>query len=169
MPKILKQDHQVIVTLEDDGLVKKVVFGLNSSRLRKDISPEEMVDREIHALESLSSVKGIQKFVKRDSPNSFYSEYIPGKSLFDEKQKLDKDYFDELANIVGECNNRGVYRIGQNRRDFLIMEDGKPAIIDFGNVLFETDTLVMVPGVVEGIKLWSYLRRVDLRMRYASH
>ena len=162
--RILKQDSGVLVTLEN-GLVKKTVRGFNHSGLRY-YNPEEMVNREIKALQTVRGIKGIQKFIKRTSEDTFYSEYMPGPCLYYLKDKLNDSFFDALTKNTNECNKRGVYRIGQHRRDFLILPDGKPGIIDFGNVLFEDDPMADIPFLNQVAVCYSYLRIQSLRRRY---
>lgn len=164
MRRILKHDQDVLVTLED-GLVKKEVYKVKISGLQK-VSAEKAVDKEIRALKILEGVDGIQRFVQRESGNIFYSEYVEGESLFDLKGKLPRAYFGELTEIAEECQRRGVYRFGQNRKDFLVTPDLKPVIIDFGNVLFVDDPIAKVPGIVTLAIKYNYLRLYDLQRRY---
>ena len=74
---ILRENKGVLVTLEGE-LVRKTVRGLNRSRGSKKVGPKEMVDREIRALHLLEDIPGIQRFVRRESDYTFYTEYIPG-------------------------------------------------------------------------------------------
>jgi predicted Ser/Thr protein kinase len=168
MKKVLKYDDESFVSLENDGLVKKTVYKvkpLNGFSLFP--SAKFSVDREIRALEMLKDVEGIQKFVKRDSNTIFYSEFIDGVSLPD-CGSVPHSYFDELEKIVYKCVDRGVFRIGQNKSDFLVTKDERPVIVDFGNVLFENDNLAKIPGVVGLACSYNVLRVSDLRKRYAG-
>lgn len=163
---ILKEDEGVLVTLHE-GIVKKKVFGLNSSGLRrKRVSPKEMIDREIRALGMLEGVRGIQRFIKREGDDTFYTKYIPGKSLRYFNRHLDNSYFEMLEEIVRECHERGVYRIGQNRVDFIVSSNEKPAIVDFGNIIFRDDPVAKFPGVLYLAEKYTLLRVADLKKRY---
>jgi hypothetical protein len=73
-----------------------------------------------------------------------------------------KDYFDELKGMIKECQDRGVYRLGQNRRDFIISPEGHPRIIDFGNIIFSEDSIA-VAGLLFLAKTYSLLRIADLQ------
>lgn len=169
MPQeILMRNNGVLVTL-DGNLVRKTVYGLNSSGGRSMVPPKEMVDREIKALKLLEGIQGIQKFVKRESDDTFYTEYIPGTSLLEfPKKSLNKDYFDELSTIINEYQRKGVYRLSQSRRDFLINPKRNPAIVDFGNVLFNDDSISRIPGVVFLAKMYNSIRLKDLRKQYIN-
>ncbi|MFH0869880.1 MAG: hypothetical protein V1866_02385 [archaeon] len=161
MSRILKKDEGVLVTLED-GLVRKTVIGRNHSGFRNSVSPEEMVDREIRALQMLRGVEGIQRFVRRESADTFYSEHMEGDSLFSYRGNLGRPYFDELTSIISQCQENNVYRIGQNMKDFLIMPSRKPGIVDFGNILFSDDSYIF-SGMMAISKIYSSLRLWDLR------
>ena len=125
-----------------------------------------MVEREIRALEMLKDLDGIQKFYSRDSQTSFYSQYIPGDNLRTAALKLSEDYFNSLAKLIMECEHRGVYRVGVNRNDFLVTREFKPAIVDFGNVVFTDDVVAEVPLVMRAIHLYNVLRVHDIRNDY---
>ena len=169
MPQIiLRQDKGILVTLEEDGLVKKVVSGSNISGLRR-VKPKGIVDREIRTLQLLKDVLNVQRFVKRETETVFYTEYIPGDSLLKfPKYSLDNQYFGDLMNITKQCQNKGIYRLGQNRRDFLIDSEGNPAIIDFGNILFDDDPIAKIPGLIFLARLYINLRIRDIQRRYVS-
>ncbi len=162
---ILKTNEKSLVTLEENGLVKKTVLQPRHSGFRT-ISAEKMVDREIKALQLLEDVQDIQKFVSRDSPTSFYSKYIDAKCLLDEGVVVDRDYFCKLENMIYECQKRGVYLLGSNRRDHLILSNGNPSIIDFGNILFREDSLAAI--VIPFVKAYTSIRIADLRKRHSN-
>lgn len=165
---ILRESRGVLVTLEEGGLVRKTVRGLNKSKGSKVIPPKEMVDREIQALRLLEGVQGIQRFVKRESDNTFYTVYVPGGSLLESSKNLSQEYFDKLSGIVKDYQSKGVYRLSQSRRDFLINNQGNPVVIDFGNVLFKDDPIARIPGLVFLAKMYSLFRIRDLRKKYVS-
>jgi hypothetical protein len=168
MKKVFQYDSGSLVTLEDSGLVKKIVYNvkpLNGFSLFP--SAKFSVDREIRALEALKDMEGIQRFVKRDSNTSFYSEFVDGVSLPD-CGSVPNSYFDELEKIVHKCHDRGVFRIGQSKSDFLVSNYEKPVIVDFGNVLFEDDKICWVPGIVGLACAYNIVRVSDLRKRYSA-
>lgn len=163
---ILRKNRDVLVTLDENGLVRKVVSGLNHSGVKR-INAKEMVDREVRALQLLEDISGVQRFVKRESDDTFYTEYMPGKSLLKSpKNSLSSQYFNELIGIIRQCQNRGVYRLGLNRRDFIIGKEGNPGIIDFGNIIFYDDPAAKIPGVIFLAKLYNNLRIMDLKRKY---
>lgn len=165
MTRLLKDDGEVSVVLERN-LVRKTVRGYNSSRFCEKVSPEEMVDREVKALNLLEGIDGVQKLVERVSPDTIITEYIPGASLKEWKGPLTHEYFDKLAYITKACHEMGVYRIGDRQRDFLIRPDMSPAIIDFGNVLFKDDCMGDVRSMVNAVKINNFLRIKQLRKRF---
>ena len=165
MSRILKQNDEVLVTLEYGGLVKKVVYKVC---LPWKVSVEETVSREVKALKALKDVPNVPAFVRRENGNSFYSKYIEGEPLSRFHGHLSSKYFDELMEIVRQCQEKGVYRLGQNRLDFLVKPDLGPAIIDFGNVLFEDDYFFISRAAIALVKAYSSLRVGDLQRRYAT-
>jgi hypothetical protein len=164
---IVLKKKDVLVSLEN-GVVRKEVLAPQKSRYFL-LSPEEMVNREIRALTFLEDVEGVQRFLRRDGENVFYSQYIPGKALSDSEPPIQREYFEQLYEIVKKCQERGVYRIGQSRRDFFLTPSGAPAIVDFGNVLFWDDVLAKVPGFVWGIKKYNELRVKALCEEFQNH
>ena len=162
---ILKDDEGALVVRYSTDLVKKTVRGMNSVGLTKK-TPKEIVEREINALKLLSGVPGIQRFVRQESEDTIYTEFVEGVSLFQFKGKVGKEYFDELEIILEECYKNGVYRIGQNRTDYLITKENKQIVIDFGNAFFDTDLASSIPGVIGAIKGYTSLRLFDLKRRY---
>ncbi len=168
MSVILKDDKGALVVREGN-LVKKIVRGKNYSGGRRGVLPEEMVDREVRALKMLSDVCGIQRFVKRISLDSFYTEYVCSNSLKNCFYKLSTKYFDGLSSIMNQCYEKGVLKLDLGRSDFLVSGNGDPIIIDFGNVLFLNDFVSSLPIVVGAVKLRNQVRIWDLKKRYASH
>ena len=164
----MKEDRSVVVTLYE-GIVKKTVRGFGRSRLSWIVSPEEMVDREIRALEMLEGVYNVQRFVKREDDDTFYTRHVPGTSLKNFKRSLDREYFERLEEIVIKCQEKGVYRIGQNRDDFIVGPNETPRVIDFGNIIFADDKITKFPGVLNLARKYSDLRLADLRRRYVSN
>ncbi len=159
---VLKEDEGVRVVRTGDLVVKKV-FGKNEGfcRLLK-YNPEEIVSREIKALKLLEGLEGIQRFSCSLEKNKMVTRYVQGKHLGKyEKEELPFGYFKALEGLVMQCNSRGVYRVG-SKQDFLITPEGKPAIIDFGSVLFDDDSLLKIPGVKRIVKhrVMSKLKRM---------
>jgi len=165
MTRLLKDDGEVSVVLEGN-LVRKTVRGYNSSRFCDKVSPEEMVDREVKALGLLEGIDGVQKLIERISPDTIITEYVPGTSLREWNGPLTHEYFDRLTYMTKMFHERGVYRIGDRQRDFLIRPDMSPAIIDFGNVLFKDDCMGYVNSMITSIKINNFLRIKQLRKRF---
>ena len=162
---ILKADDGVLVT-RNGNLVRKIVRGKNSSGLKFGVGPTEMVNRELEALKRLSDVEGIQRATRRESRDTFYSQFIEGHSLRGFRDQLPRSYFDKLEEMEMACFDRGVYRLGKNRSDFLISSSEEPAIIDFGNVILSGDPIARIPGVLGLAKAYCNIRISDLRSRY---
>ena len=137
--RVLNNDDGSFVALGSDGLVLKVVLSCNSSGLMPNNSPEMLVDRETMALMMLSGLQGVQEFVERVSPTSFKSAYIDGVTLKEHGPGLPSHYFDEVLSIISSCEDKGVYRLGLNRHNFMVTPELRPVLLDFGNVLFKND------------------------------
>lgn len=153
---LLKQDDGVRATLIGD-IVRKKVIGMNKSGLfGKRYDPKTMVDREVKALQLLEGVQGVQQLVRRTGEETFESRYVEGTPLRNQEMKsLPKEYFRQLRGIMEECISRGVYKIGLNRLDFLVTPNKSPAVIDFGQILFEDDPSARImPGATSLARLY---------------
>ena len=165
---ILSQDSKSLVTIDSSGLVLKIVLGHNRSGLKFNLSPEEMVDREIKALELLSDVDSVKKFVRRDSSTSFTSHYMPGNTLRRHGAPLTNEYFDELSGLVDECMARGVYRVDTTPSNIIVTPQLRPAIVDFGDAMLKDDKAARIPGILHLESLYGHRVVESLRKKYAA-
>lgn len=167
---ILHKDKDVLVTLEEDGLVKKIVMRPVASGLRKSVPPAEMVDREIRALKIAKEVPNVQRFVKRGvSSDTFYSQYIPGVHLSEYPEPLPSKFFDCIESSLKACRIRGVYRLDRffnAERDIIVQPDLTPGIIDFGNVLFPSDPRARIPYINPILEGYNFIQIRNLRNKY---
>ena len=163
---ILSSDDCSIVTLEDTGLVRKLVLKEKSSGLRSHVPPEELVAREVRALKLLNDVEGVVRLVERDSPASFFSRYEIGEQLKNHRGPLPQDYFDELREILRTCHGRGVYRLNRSREDILVTPAQRPVLVDFGNILFDNDSVARIPTLARLAEAHNLLRTGQLRKMY---
>lgn len=163
----MREDAGVLVVREGD-LVKKTVRGYNHSGFCFSVPAQKMVDREIRALQLLSNVEGVPRFVRRTTGDTFFITYLEGTPLCAWNRRLGESYFYRMGLIAHGCEEKGVFRLGQNRRDFLVGPNEQPIILDFGNVLFSDDIQAKIPGLVLASRAYSTIRIMDLRRRYAS-
>ncbi|MEK6822263.1 MAG: hypothetical protein AABY13_00415 [Nanoarchaeota archaeon] len=169
MAYLLHEDRDSRVERED-GLVKKIVYRANHSGLRRDVPSTEMVEREARALEMVADIPHVQRLVRRgDTPDSFYSEYIPGIHLAKYPEKLPEEFFDELQKSLRLCRRKGVYRLDRflhAQRDILVRPDLTPGIIDFGDVLFLDDPRARIPGMKSLLEVYGFVQVSHLRRTY---
>lgn len=164
-PRILRQTNDSVVVLDSTGLVRKIVTAPQRSSYRK-LDPEEMIERELRALKMLKGLPGVQQLVRRFDSRSFYSEFVPGTPLSEYQGVVPHYYFNQVRVLMDKIKARGVLRIGNSSRDFLIQDGFRPAIVDFGNVLFQDDFLARVPGIKAYYGLSLALRMCKLERRY---
>lgn len=164
--QILKQDKGVIVVRTRDKVVKRVL-GINEGFCRfLTYDPEEITDREARALQELEGLEGIQEFLGKPEEDTIITKYIEGKSLEDyNRESLPSNYFRALKDLVMECNNRGVFRVG-SKRDFLVSPQGTPAIVDFGSVLFQNDKLLRFPGVKRAVNQRVFSKLIKMEREF---
>jgi len=161
-------DDASTVTLEENGLVRKLVLRPKSSGLNPRVIPERLVDREIRALKLLDGVEGIQQFILRDSDISFFSRYECGIPLKEYNLNLPNSYFDELFQILRSIHKRGVYNLDGSRGNFLVTSTQRPILLDFANILFRDDPIANIPGVIKMAEAYSLLRTYRLRSMYTN-
>ena len=162
---LLRHDDDTTVSLEN-GVVVKTVYRPKSSGLKRR-HPRIVVDRETEALQILDGIDGVPRFLDRVSDITFAMEYIPGLGI-SICSGLPKDYFQRLLETVRLCEERGVYRVGVKKEDFLLIPEGQPAIVDFGNIIFRDDALVDLPGILKLAQLYPRLRIWDMERRYGT-
>lgn len=158
--RVLKEDKNVLVYSSGD-LIYKEVFGRQTSGLHIWCSPEKMVSREVDALKRLKGLKGIQELVKRESATSFSSKKLEGKPIT-RQTRITRKYLNELKSLTQACEERGVYRIGENTDDFFILEDGSPGIVDFGNIILANDWLAQSAAVRKAVEIYRTRRFSEL-------
>jgi len=161
--KLLFANEGVVVRKIGEQVQKTVLAG--DAQLTGHWSPEELVDRETRALKLLRGVSDVPQFISRDEPATFTMTFISGEGLSEYPPIAPhSNYFNALEKMLQGIRVRGVFRIGQNRKDYLVRPDGSPAVIDFGNVGFAKDNPIL--GAVE--KVWTALRVRDLKRRFAG-
>jgi len=159
MGSIEFSNEGVLVKDVGDRVVKTVRNG--DRQLTGKWTPQQLVDREIRALTALKDVAGIPRLLSRESPVSFSMSKIDGTNLTDSKTLVGREYFLRLRSLLKDIGDHGVYRFGQNRKDYLLQPDGSPGIIDFGNVCFADEN----PALVQAARIWNLVRTADLERR----
>ncbi len=96
--------------------------------------------REVGILEKLQGVEGVQQLIEQDSPTSFISRYIDGKTL-KQTQQVPPEYFDKLSRILESVHGRGIADLDfAHSDDLLVDKKGNPWIIDL------TASVICEPG-----------------------
>jgi len=147
------------VTIQkDDQGQKWVVKDFNPcSALVRHLFARFILSAEIRALRRLQNVDGIPGPVRILSKWSFAYPFVDGLTLRDIRTqgiKLDRSYFEALEALVTEMHEIGVAHLDlRNRRNILVIEGDKPALLDFGTAL----SLKYWPGFIRRL-----LSSVDL-------
>lgn len=126
-------------------------------------TPEQLVDREVRALERLKGIDGVPQFIAREADDTFSMSEMQGADV-SSTEGVDPAYFERLRALVKEIHGRGVYRFGQNKRDYLVLPDGSPGVIDFGNVCFREEN----PALAQMASLYTSIRLADLERRFSK-
>ena len=105
--------------------------------------------RENRALNRLQHINGIPGPPIIRSRWTLRYPYIPGITLREaihKQHKINPTFFKDLENLVIKMHKNGVIHLDlRNRRNILVTEDNKPALIDFQTAIF-TDHL---PGFIK--------------------
>jgi len=87
--------------------------------------------REARALERLDGLDGVARLVARDGRRELLRSFAPGVPLH-RAERLPRDFFQRLAELVGELHVRGVAHNDLHKEpNVLVREDGRPALVDF--------------------------------------
>jgi hypothetical protein len=168
---VVYQDKDVTVELED-GCVKKTVYRLNHSGFKRNVPPDEMVEREARALKMVCNIPHVQQFVRMgDSPEIIYSEYMAGTKLAEYKGTLPGNFLDDLEASLRQCRKRGVFRLDRflkPERDIVVRPDLTPGIIDFGDILFFDDPVARIPGIKPLLEAYSKIQMIHLKRTFKT-
>ncbi|HMA85367.1 MAG TPA: hypothetical protein VKN73_06670 [Desulfosalsimonadaceae bacterium] len=96
-----------------------------------------LVQREFHALDRLQGVAGIPQAPFIIDAHALGYRYIPGRTLRDTPSELiDASFFKQLEMLVEEMHKRNMVHLdSRNRRNVLITDEGRPALLDFQSSL----------------------------------
>jgi hypothetical protein len=96
-----------------------------------------LIRREFHALDRLHGITGIPQPPFILDPFALGYRYIPGRTLRETPSELiDASFFQRLEVLVGEMHQRNMVHLDiRNRRNVLITEQGRPALLDFQSSL----------------------------------
>jgi len=104
--------------------------------------------RETRAFNRLQQIEGMPGPPIVRSRWTLRYPYVPGITLREaihKQHRLKSQFFEDLESLVMEMHKKGVVHLDlRNRRNILVTEDNKPALIDFQTAIF-TDHL---PGFI---------------------
>jgi hypothetical protein len=104
-------------------------------------------DHEVSILRRLEGLAGVPRFLSLYGDTGFICEYINANSL-DNQNKLPRDFFNKLANLLQQVHQRDVAYLDMNKRDnILIDRKGRPYLIDFQISLHVGKSLLVWPGL----------------------
>jgi hypothetical protein len=93
---------------------------------------EMLCSHQISILRRLNHLNATPRFIARYGPTGLIYQYIPGRTLKENKQKLPDDFFDRLLRLLRQIHNAGVVYLDTNKRDNIILgPDGRPHLVDF--------------------------------------
>ncbi len=120
-----------------------------------------MVRREYRALSRLNRIPGIPEEPFILDENAVCYRHIPGKTLRKTPaESISEVYFYGLEQLVGMMHDRRMVHLDiRNRRNILVTDEGKPALLDFQSSL----NLERVPRFLHGL-----LKEIDLSGVYKS-
>jgi hypothetical protein len=143
--EVLFENKGVRVEILPVGVRKVVLEG--DLQLVGNLSPNQMVNREVQALKILKSSKvllgRIPVLLQRKDGNSFDMSLVKGVNLKKRDIWKNKKYYTEIQILLNEMSELGVIRIGHNVKDFILMEDGRIGIVDFGFIVLPSDDKIL--------------------------
>ncbi len=120
-----------------------------------------MVRREYRSLVHLQGIEGIPESPFMLDRYALCYRFIPGKTLrFVEARSLTSDFFHALESLVLNIHERNIVHLDvRNRRNILVSDAGRPALIDFQSSFH----LMHVPKPLHGL-----LKDIDLSGVYKN-
>jgi len=96
-----------------------------------------LVMREYHALNRLQGIRGIPRSPFLMDRYTLCYKYMPGQTLGEtEPQMLDEGFFYKLEHLVKRIHARHTVHLDiRNRRNILVIDNKKPALLDFQSSL----------------------------------
>jgi hypothetical protein len=93
---------------------------------------EMLCSHQISILCHLNHLNGTPRFIARYGRTGLIYQYIPGRTLKQNKEKLPDDFFDRLLKLLRQIHHAGVVYLDTNKRDNIILgSDGRPNLVDF--------------------------------------
>lgn len=93
---------------------------------------EMLCSHQISILRHLNHLNATPRFISRYGPTGLIYQYIPGRTLKENNEKLPNDFFDRLLQLLRQIHNAGVVYLDTNKRDNIIIgPDGRPHLVDF--------------------------------------
>lgn len=93
---------------------------------------EILCSHQISILRRLNHLNATPRFISRYGPAGFIYQYIPGRTLDENNQKLTRDFFDHLLQLLRRIHQAGVVYLDTNKLDNIIIDpDGRPNLVDF--------------------------------------
>jgi hypothetical protein len=87
---------------------------------------------QISILRHLNHLNGTPRFISRYGTTGFIYQYVPGRTLKENKEKLPDDFFDQLLKLLRQIHQSNVVYLDTNKRDNIILgPDGRPHLVDF--------------------------------------
>lgn len=119
--------------------------------------------REARFLERLNDIDGVPSVLGRNGSSGYIREYLPGCNLreFRATDRVNAEFFPELTRILADVHARGVSHNDLSKpENVLVLEDGRPCLIDF-QIAYAPRTLRWpVVGWISG-SILRYMQKVD--------
>ncbi len=112
-----------------------------------------LCSHQISIIRRLNHVQGTPRLLQRYGTTGFIYQYIPGRTLKENKEKLPDDFFDRLLKLLRQIHHAGIVYLDTNKQDNIILgSDGRPYLVDFQISLYVPNRLLL------SHRLTSYLR-----------
>ncbi|UCF43912.1 MAG: hypothetical protein JSV99_03025 [Planctomycetota bacterium] len=93
---------------------------------------EMLCSHQISILRHLNHLNATPRFISRYGPTGLVYQYIPGRTLEENTEKLPDDFFDQLLQLLRQIHQAGVVYLDTNKTDNIILgPDGRPHLVDF--------------------------------------
>lgn len=130
--KIIQQGAEAIISLDKNKIIKNRV----RKSYRLPVLDEKLRKRrtksESKIINKLSKIINVPKILESDNQEKIYMEYINGKKLSEELEKLDwKEICKQLAESITKLHNQNIVH-GDLTTSNMIYKNNKVYLIDFG-------------------------------------
>ena len=121
---------------------------------------QALCEHEVTTLRRLDHIETVPHVLARYGKTGFMYQYIPGRSL-NEQKELPDDFFDCLLELLSRIHQNNIVYLDMNKRgNIIVSPKGKPYLIDFQISLHLSDRFALSKKLSDYIR--NILQRADI-------